>query len=77
MSLPPLLLIVMGDLAILRISTQLLPVVISAALPLALRPAAGNLLRTIQGRQKSTMAVRTTAGLAQADSSGYEMWLVL
>jgi len=77
MSLPPLSLAVMGDLPILRIRTQLLPVILSTALPLTLRLAADHLLPAINGRQKGTMAVKTTAGLAQADSSGCEMWLVL
>jgi hypothetical protein len=69
MSLPPLSLAIAGDLAILRIRAQLLPVIIAAALALALRLAADNLLRTINGRQERTLAVRTTAGLARADSS--------
>jgi hypothetical protein len=66
---PPLLLAITRHLAILRIRAQLLSVIISAALALTLRLAADNLLRTINGRQKGTLAVRTTAGLAQADSS--------
>jgi hypothetical protein len=77
MSLPPLSLTIARDLTILRIRAQLLPVIIAAASALALRLAADNLLRTINGRQKRILAVRTTAGLAQADPSDYEMRLVL
>jgi len=69
MSLSPLSLAIARHLAILRIRAQLLPMIIAAALPLALRLAADHLLRTINGRQERTLAVRTTAGLAQADSS--------
>jgi len=69
MSLPPLPLAIAGDLAILRIRAQLLPVIIGAAAALALRLTADNLLRAINGRQERALAVRTTPGLAQADSS--------
>src|SRR6267143_2267992 len=58
------------DLEILRVCRQLLPVIIAAAPTLALRPTAHALLRTIRRGQKRTIPVRTTAGLAQADSSG-------
>jgi hypothetical protein len=67
MSLPPLSLAIAGDLAILRSRAQLLSVIIAAAL--ALRLAADNLLRTINRRQERTLAIRTTAGSGQADSS--------
>jgi hypothetical protein len=65
---PPLLLAVAHDLAIFRVSRQFLAVIISAAPALTLRLAADHLLRAINGRQKRTLAVRTTAELAQADS---------
>jgi hypothetical protein len=70
MFVPPLLLAVVDDLAILRVGRQLLPVIIAAAPTLARRPTAYALLRTINRGQKRTLAVRTTAGLAQANSSG-------
>jgi len=68
MFVPPLLLAVAYHLAILRVGRQFLPVIIGATPALTLRPAADLLLRTISGRQKPTMAVRTTAGLAQAET---------
>ena len=69
MFLPPLLLAVAYHLAILRVGRQFLPVIIGAAPALTLRPATDLLLRAINGRQKPTMAVWTTAAkLAQADS---------
>jgi hypothetical protein len=43
MSLSPLSLAIARHLAILRIRAQLLPVIIAATLPLALRPAADHL----------------------------------
>jgi Na+-driven multidrug efflux pump len=70
MFVPPLLLAVADDLEILRVCSQLLPVIIAAPPALAFQPTAHALLRTINGRYKRTLAVRTTAGLAQADSSG-------
>ena len=68
MFVPPLLLAVAHDLAIFRVSRQFLAVIIGAAPALTLRLAADHLLRAINGRQKRTLAVRTTAELAQADS---------
>jgi hypothetical protein len=44
-------------------------VIIAAAPTLALRFTADNLLGTENRRDKETLTVRTTAGLAQADSS--------
>jgi hypothetical protein len=70
MFVPPLLLTVADDLEILPVCRQLLSVIIAAALTLARRPTAHALLRAINGGQKRTLAVRTTAGLAQANSSG-------
>jgi hypothetical protein len=70
MLVPPLLLAVADDLAILRVGRQLLAVILSPASALALRLTADHLLGTINRRQKNTLAVGTTAGLAQTDSSG-------
>jgi len=70
MLVPPLLLAVANDLAILRVRRQLPPVIIAAAPTLALWPTAYALLRTINRGQKRTLAVTTTAGLAQTGSSG-------
>jgi hypothetical protein len=70
MLVPPLLLAVADNLAILRIRTKFLPVIFGAAPTLTLRLTADDLLGTICRRQKNTLAVGTTAGLAQADSSG-------
>jgi hypothetical protein len=70
MLVPPLLLTVAYDLAILRVSRQFLAVIIGAAPALALRPAADHLLGTISRRQKGTLAVKTAARLAQAHPSG-------
>ena len=46
--------------------------IIASASALALRPTADDLLRTVSGGHKRTLAVRTTAGLVQADSSELE-----
>jgi hypothetical protein len=69
MFVPPLLLALADDLAIHRVACQLLPMIISPAPALALRPAADHLLRTVSGRQKETMAMGTTAWRAQTNSS--------
>ena len=52
-------------LAILRIARQLLPVILSAPPPLALRLATDHLLGTIQRASKPPLTIRTTAGRAQ------------
>jgi len=70
MFLSPLLLTFQSDLVILGISRNLLAVIIGAAPTLALWLTTDNLLGTQNRRQKRTLAVWTTAALAQADSSG-------
>jgi hypothetical protein len=70
MSLPPLSLAIARDLAILRIRTQLVPVIIGAALALALRFTADHLLGTKNRRPKRTLTEGTATRLAQASSSG-------
>jgi len=72
MLLPPLLLAFPHPLAILGVRRQLLAVIIRATPTLTIRLTANPLLGTVSGRQKRTLAVRTTAGLAQVDSSGFE-----
>jgi hypothetical protein len=72
MLLPPLLLAFPHSLAILGICRQLLAVIIRATPTLTFRLTANPLLRTVSGRQKRTLAVWTTAGLAQVDSSEFE-----
>jgi len=67
---PPLLLTVANDLAILCVGPKLLSVIIAAASMLTLRPTAHALLRAINSGQKRTLAIGTTAGLAQTNSSG-------
>jgi Na+-driven multidrug efflux pump len=63
---PPFLLAFQDNLVILRIMSNFLAVIIGSAPALALRLAANRLPRTIDGRQKEILAVRTTARLAQA-----------
>jgi len=70
MLVPPLLLAVADHLAILRVRPKFLPVIIGPAPALALWLTADDLLWAVNGRQKRTLAVSTTAGVAQADSSG-------
>jgi hypothetical protein len=70
MFLSPLLLTFQSDLVILGVSRKFLAVIIGAAPPLALRLTADDLLGTENRRHKRILAVRTTTGLAQADSSG-------
>lgn len=70
MFVPPLLLAVADDLEVLRVGGQLLAVIIATPPSLALRPTAHPLPRTINGGLKRILAVRTTAGWDQADSSG-------
>jgi hypothetical protein len=69
MFVPPLFLAFADDLAILRISPKLLPVIIGSAPALALRSAADGLLWTVGRTQKSTLAVETAAVLGHVDSS--------
>src|SRR5215469_3089881 len=65
----PLLLALQHNLVILQVIRNFLAVIIGATSMLALRLTADFLLRTIQGRQKRSLAVRTTARLAQTGSS--------
>jgi hypothetical protein len=69
MFVSPLLLTFQGDLVILGVSRKFLAVIIGAAPTLALRLTADDLLGTENRTHKRILAVRTTAGLAQADSS--------
>jgi hypothetical protein len=69
MSFAPLLLAVVGDLAIFRICFELPSVIVSAAMALAFRSAADSLLWTIRRTKKSTLAVETAAVLGHVDSS--------
>ena len=55
-----------------RVSLNLAPVVIGPAMPLALWLAANALLESIWGWMKTSMAVRTAAGLGQCVSSEIE-----
>ena len=59
---PPLPLAVAHDLAIHRVGLQLLAVIISPPLALALGLAADHLLRSIDGREEETLTVRTANG---------------
>jgi hypothetical protein len=68
----PLLPAVQHYLGIHRISLNLAPVVIGAAMPLALWLAANALLESIRGRMKTSLAERTAAGLGQGVSSEIE-----
>lgn len=70
--LPPLLPAVSNHLRIDRVSLNLPPVVIGPAMPLALRLAADALLESIRGWMKTSLAVRTAAGLGQCVSSEIE-----
>jgi hypothetical protein len=72
MLLPPLLLAFPHPLAIRGVRRHLLAVIIHATPTLTIRLTANPLLGTVSGRQKRTLAVRTTAGLAQVGSSGFE-----
>jgi len=71
--LPPFLPAIAHHLAILRICHELPAAGIGAASALALRLTANSLLGTARRRQKGTLAVKTTTGLAHMDSSGFEM----
>jgi len=73
MLLLPFLLAIAHHLAILRICRQLPAAGIGAAAALTLRLTANSLLGTARRRQKGTLAVKTTTGLAHMDSSGFEI----
>jgi hypothetical protein len=68
----PLLPAVLDHLRIHRVGLNLPPVVIGPAMPLALRLAANALLKAIRGWMKTSLAVRTAAGLGQCVSSEIE-----
>jgi len=68
----PLLLAVQYHLGIHRVGLNLVPVVIDPTMPLALRLAANALLEPIRGWMKTSLAVRTAAGLGQCVSSEIE-----
>ncbi len=69
MSLAPLLLAVVGDLAIFRIYFELFSVTVGTSPALTLRSAADGLLWTIGRTKKTTLAVETAAVLGHDDSS--------
>jgi hypothetical protein len=69
MFVPPLLLAVADNLAVLRVVPKLLPVIVGPAPALTLRLAADELLRTVNRKQKGTLAVGTAAALVHIDSS--------
>src|SRR5437879_1538950 len=69
MSLTPLLLAVVGDLAIFRIYFELFSVIVGTPPALTLWSAADGLLWTIKRTKKTTLAVETAAVLAHDDSS--------
>jgi hypothetical protein len=69
MSLAPLLLAAVGDLAIFRICFELLSVIVAPPPALTLRSAADGLLWTAGRTKKTTLAVETAAVLGHDDSS--------
>ena len=69
MSFVPLLLAVVGDLAIFRICFELPSVIVGASPALALWSAADGLLWTVVRTLKSALAVDTAAFLGHVDSS--------
>jgi len=73
MLLLPFLLAIAHHFAILMICRQLPAAGIGAAAALTLRLTANSLLGTARRRQKGTLAVKTTTGLAHMDSSGFEI----
>jgi hypothetical protein len=75
MSLPPLSLAVLGNLAIHGIGAQFLSVIIGPALALTFRLATHHLLRTINRRQKRTMAVSPRQPGFSLAYSGMAHWL--
>ena len=62
----PFLLAIPADLVVLGIGVELAAVIFPAALPLAIGPAANNLLGMITGRLEKLLAVATTAITHQA-----------
>jgi hypothetical protein len=68
----PLLPAVQHHLGVHRVGFNLPPVVIGPAMPLALRLAANALLDSVRGWMKTSLAIRTAAGLGQCVSSEIE-----
>jgi hypothetical protein len=62
----------LDHLRIHRVGLNLPPVVIGPAMPLAFHLAANALLESIAGWMKTSLAVRTAAGLGQCVSSEIE-----
>lgn len=65
----PFLLALQHNLVVSRVVRNFFAMIIGAPLTLTLELTADFLLRTIHGRQKRSLAVRTTARLAQTGSS--------
>ena len=65
-SLAPLLRTLPADLPVKRVGSDLAPVIIAPALPLALRLAANELLGMIGGRLKDLLTIKTAAITHQA-----------
>jgi len=73
MAVAPFLLTVSADLVVLGIGVELAAVIFPAALPLAIRPAANELVGVITGNLKQLLAITTAATTHQADpGSGCE-----
>ena len=66
---PPLLPAVDDNLGVHRVGRDLLPVVIGAATPLALRLAANALLESVRCRVKASLAIWAAMGRRQCVSS--------
>jgi len=66
---PPLLLAVDDNLGVNRVGLNLLPVVIGATTPLALRLAANALLESVRRGVKASLAVWAAMGRRQCGSS--------
>jgi hypothetical protein len=65
-SLAPLMRTLPADLPVKRVGSDLVPVIIAPALPLALRPTANELLGMIGNRLEDLLTVRATATIHQA-----------
>jgi len=65
-SLAPLMSTLPADLPVKGVGSDLVPVIIAPALPLALWPAANELLGMIWGRLKDLLAIKTAAITHQA-----------
>jgi len=69
---PPLLPAIEDHLGIHPVGLNLVPVVVGAAMPLALRLAANTLLKSTRGGVKASLAIRAAAGRWQCGSSEIE-----